>query len=119
MASVKKHLEQKEKNEEFAAYLENSKYVDWQIVGIFYAGLHLVKAYLHNQYNISDKDLRTHNDILKNVDQYCTEAIAKSYRFLYRESRTARYECINITSIQLQMTKQMYKSLHKECIIKN
>lgn len=41
MASVKKHLEQKEKNEEFAAYLENSKYVDWQIVGIFYAGLHL------------------------------------------------------------------------------
>lgn len=81
----------------------NNKFIDWQIVSIFYSALCLAKAYLYSK-NIPLNSINSHD----NIKYYlATEANAKRsdvlvyYNNLYRNSRDARYTTKRMTQGRL------------------
>lgn len=117
MASVSKHLEVKRKNESFVQFLDGSGYCEWQITGTFYAGLHLMHAYLHNQHRVKDRQMENHRALFGAIGKHCSTEILEDYRYLYNQSILVRYNCISVSSIRVQYVKEEYKLLNKLCVI--
>lgn len=118
MASVNKHLEVKRRNESFVQFLDGSSYCEWQITGTFYAGLHLMHAYLHSQHKVEDQQMANHRALFSAIGKHCSAEMLEDYRHLYNQSVAARYNCINISPTRVQYAREVYKLLRKLCMVK-
>lgn len=85
------HLQKAQRNEEFAHCLRNytacSDYYDWEVVGIFYAALHLVDARLASS-GIHPRNHAKRNQEVENRLRF----IGAEYLALYNMARDARYK---------------------------
>lgn len=84
------HLAKAEHNEDFVKDIGNP-YFDWQVVGLFYAAMHYIEAYLaKNNLHSPDHTIRT--SVVQKEQKL--RGIYVDYRELLNESRSARYEAI-------------------------
>ena len=83
------HLRQATRNERFAEYLlANTCYTGWAVVGIFYAALHYVDAFLAGKIGIPE--IGEHKDRIPLVKKHL-RVIREEYETLYNFSRQVRY----------------------------
>lgn len=115
MASVKEHMKKNQKNKDFAYYIDDTDYSEWEITGLFYAGLHLMNAYLHKNYNINDSTIDRHKKLKKIIESKCTYGIQQKYDSLFKLSLQARYECIDVSK-RVEYAKQTLSALENYCI---
>ena len=97
------HLSKYRHNKEFlkCPVFEETKYLDWAVVVVFYSALHLIEAFfagngLHFQKHKERAQWVSSDSRLKNTD------IPKYYHFLYNQSIRARYEYVQMNGSDLQ-----------------
>jgi hypothetical protein len=85
-----KHLQQAEKNEQLATYLEGTSYLDWQCTAIFYAAVHYVQAYFMSRKPPTRSDNHAERGTLIQLDNQIAK-IYDDYNGLQDSSEAARY----------------------------
>ena len=80
--------------------LDNTPFIDWAVVGIFYESVHWVEAFLATKHHHSS----THADRKTNIVRHELELrpIWEDYIQLERDSRNARYLCYQHTAAQVR-----------------
>jgi hypothetical protein len=87
------HLAKKEHNLDTRTYLESgTKYLDWEVVTLFYSAVHFVDAYLatvgtFGKHPTSHSQQNGRNDMVRRY----LGIVEAEYMCLYRLSRGARY----------------------------
>lgn len=97
MASRQQHQQRALDNEQFSRSLSSgTQYLDWAVVGLFYAALHFVEAYLDKA---AGQHIDTHVSREKfiNVDR-ALKPVSKEYRELRQRCDDARYRLLPVTS---------------------
>lgn len=113
MPSIQEHQEKYTRDLAFAKSLDMTDYLDWEIVGYFYAILHKVHIYLHIQ-GVTDMDLVSHDSTRDYVAKYIPQ-IECDYKTLLSASHTARYkEQRRTTSDLLTTVKDTFRSLDSQ-----
>ncbi len=90
MATDEQHLQQFERNTAVAQKLSESADYEWAVIALFYAGLHLVQAYLVRGGIDAKNHSQRNREIMRNEEM---RAVHESYRALRDDSEYARYEC--------------------------
>jgi hypothetical protein len=115
MASIKAHMEKESENKRFANFIKDTEFTDWEITGIFYAGLHLMSAYLHKKCHVSDEKINRHKKMIGVIKDNCDDKIGQKYVALFKLSLLARYECIDVSS-KVEYAKETFHALENVCI---
>src|SRR4051812_43064126 len=92
--SVSDHLDQARDNvalHEMLLSEPSGRFLDWAVVALFYAALHLVEAHArHSRHDLGDN----HKEVRDYIDRHLA-SIRRQYRDLFDASRDARYLCWN------------------------
>lgn len=100
--------------ENFALYEflnEQDKFINWQVVAIFYSALCLAKAYFYSK-GVKRNSINSHDAVKYWLacDVYTKRnEVLKYYNVLYAFSREARYSNKNITKTKLQTAIKNYE----------
>ena len=99
---------------------QDNKFIEWQLIAIFYSALCLAKAYLYNK-GISKNSINSH----ESIKQWLTKEIdAKRlgvfyyYEQLYFDSRDARYSTKKITSARIKRAIENYEKVKSLLIVR-
>ena len=117
MASKNQHLWQAEHNEEFLKSiepLESGKFIDWEVTGLFYAGIHYIEAFL-----VTKKlESSSHEQRLSNMNSagLTDDKFQNSYDCLYDWARKTRYKCISIQEYQFELIRQFYNTIKRHIL---
>ena len=86
------HFDQAVHNQQFVESLDvdSTEYLDWVVVGAFYAAVHLVERFLA-QYNSHPESHRQRCNAMASIETL--KPVFKDYRELYTESEDCRYLC--------------------------
>ena len=112
---VSNYLKKSKENFEFYNFLSyQEKYLEWQVVAIFYSALCYVKAYFYSKNSIPINSVNSHLSIKHLLSK---EANAKRlkvlmpYEILYNESRDARYKCKSFTNKRVEKVLSKYEEV--------
>lgn len=93
---------------------KNKKFINWQVIAIFYSALCYVKAYLYSSGNLPKNSINSHEKI---KEWLTTEINAKRsnvlcyYEKLYFDSRDARYSLKKISQGRIDRALENYKKV--------
>lgn len=96
MSTAIEHKEKYQHNKEFIEFLhknDKDEFIDWKIVGCFYASLHLIQSLLHSKKGIEDTEMENHVDT-KNIIKKNYPSLLSYYILLLTLSKTARYQSV-------------------------
>ncbi len=98
----------------------SGKFVEWQIVAIFYSALCYVKAYLYSK-GMPINSINSHDSIkfYLSTEEYAKRCkVLPYYSNLYRDSRDARYSNKQIKESRINFAISNYQKV-KELLDKN
>jgi hypothetical protein len=106
------HLKKKSNN--LDAYsclnLKNPQFIDWEIVTVFYAALHLIDAYFAKN-NIHPTDHTDRRHLINNNTNL--DPIRNDYKYLYLLSKTARYDRAVMSQKEIQSAITWLSNIEK------
>lgn len=109
MPDCKSHKDRYEHNKLFLSEIREDEYSDWAITVCFYSSLHKVCQYLKYVHNVSDIETKNHVSTLDCLKTY-SPLLYQNYYILYNLSRTARYECVDVTK-SVPQAKSLLKQI--------
>lgn len=115
MPKSAEHEQQAEKNEELSEELLNeySDYDDWVITTRFYTAIHFIESELTKRgYNSGTHRERKEN--IKDSNLPDNIMVYKEYRNLEDLSRDTRYECVSVTSGDLNGSERSLNLIKKK-----
>jgi hypothetical protein len=132
MPSYEEHIMQAEHNEEMLAFLEeHDKHIyfsDWYVTTAFYTALHYYEAMIFatkltiGGITVQDSgtlcryfDTDSERTVRKNVIKSHYSQLHKSYSYLYRGSRLARYNCYATDRHEWDLAKKYLGDVKIEC----
>ncbi len=98
MPTTPEHKAKAAANEAFASTLDAPSW-DWAVSGLFYSALHYVEAYLATKNVHSGSHPVRDSHIQKDT---VLKTVYKSYRELKDESRTARYDVVQFSPVDVK-----------------
>ena len=116
-----KFIEKSEENYKLYEFLsKEGKFLEWQIVAIFYSALCLAKAYLYKK-GIPINSINSHDNVkfyLASEKNCKSLGVIKYYDVLYSYGREARYLNRRMSVNKLDTALKNYKIV-KELLMKN
>lgn len=116
---VKSYIEKSEENFKLYKFLskqpmENS-FIEWQAVSIFYSALCYVKAYFFSLPGFPEDSINSHKEIMSWLTMETNTRklmiYEKSYSFLYKYARDARYKCNKINEKIIEKMLEKYNEI--------
>ena len=106
MPSKTKHISMATKNERFFEHLDDSPFLEWAAMGLFYSLLHYIEAYLADR---SDPHSSSHSDREPWMERISDlRMIYSKYRYLKDQSRQGRYWGLTFTPDKLKELDRDY-----------
>lgn len=95
--------------------LGTTPYLDWVVVGYFYAALHLVDALLYHQERIDPPSHESRREYVKT--KWYLRAVKNQYRELKDRSEDARYRLYPFTPIKIEKNViPLYRAIHEHIL---
>lgn len=114
MPTTEDHRKRAEQNLRFAQTfnLNTTPYLDWVVVGYFYAALHLVDALLYHQERIDPPNHELRREYVKT--KWYLRGIKNPYRELKDRSEDARYRLYVFTPVKIEtVIIPLYHAIHE------
>jgi hypothetical protein len=105
-ATAREHLAKAQWNEQLSSALKQlpEQYLEWQIITVFYAAVHLVQAYLRDKTKMYPQTHEERDRLISSLETL--RAIYPNYQELKHLSVTARYACLPTNDFDVKEARQ-------------
>ena len=110
MSSIS-HVDKFNHNHGFYLWIvTNNKYLDWQIITLFYSALHLIEEYLIRYEGQTFKShIKRHHYL--NTSSRIDPGIVSDYLLLYQLSHQSRYQLVSMTQTDLSNAQNLFGNI--------